>query len=120
MATSTQFIDHLTEQLALGDRFTVRKMFGEYALYLDGKVVALACDNSLFVKPSEAGTRLAPTLPRRPPYPGAKAYPVADELLDCPQALQELLVQTALLMPAPKPRKPAAARRPRGKGPPAR
>ena len=36
--------------------------------------------NSLFVKPSAAAKELAPDLPQRPPYPGAKNYPVADEL----------------------------------------
>jgi TfoX/Sxy family transcriptional regulator of competence genes len=111
MATSTEFVDYVAEQIALGDRLTRKKMFGEYALYVDGKVVAFACDNSLFVKPSAAVARLAPGLPQRPPYPGAKDYPVADELLDDSDALRRLIVETALLMPAPKPKKPAGARR---------
>jgi hypothetical protein len=67
MATSTEFVDYVAEQIALGDRLTRKKMFGEYALYVDGKVVAFACDNSLFVKPSAAVARLAPGLPQRPP-----------------------------------------------------
>jgi TfoX/Sxy family transcriptional regulator of competence genes len=29
---------------------TARKMFGEYAVYLDGVVVALVCDDRLYVK----------------------------------------------------------------------
>jgi TfoX/Sxy family transcriptional regulator of competence genes len=33
-----------------------RYMFGEYAIYCDGKVVALVCDNQLFVKPSDAAS----------------------------------------------------------------
>jgi TfoX/Sxy family transcriptional regulator of competence genes len=113
MATSTEFVDYVAEQIALGERLTRKKMFGEYALYVDGKVVAFACDNSLFVKPSAATARLASGLPQRPPYPGAKNYPVADELLDDSDALRELIVETALLMPAPKPKKPAGARRSR-------
>lgn len=114
MATDRDFIDYVTEQAALGDRLSHKKMFGEYALYVDGKVVAFACDNSLFVKPSAAAATLAPTLPQRPPYPGAKDYPVADELLDDTDAIRRLLVETAALMPVPKPRKPAATAR-RGK-----
>lgn len=81
-------------------------MFGEYALYVDGKVVAFACDNSLFVKPSQAVARLAPNLPQRPPYPEAKDYPVADELLDDSDSIRNLILETALLMPPSKPRKP--------------
>lgn len=110
MATDRDFIDYVMEQAGLGSRLTSKKMFGEYALYLDGKVVAFACDNSLFIKPSAAAAARAPDLPQRPPYPGAKDYPVADELLDDPDALQCLLTETATLMSAPKPAKPRQTR----------
>lgn len=106
MATGQDFVDYVVEQVGLGSRLTFRKMFGEYALYLDGKVVAFACDNSLFIKPSDAVATLAPDLPGRPPYPGAKDYPVADELLDDTDLLRRLITETAALMPPPKPAKP--------------
>lgn len=102
MATNQNFVEYVAEQVGLGDRLTYKKMFGEYALYLDGKVVAFACDNSLFVKPSQAAKNLVPNLPQQPPYPGAKNYPVADELLDDANVLRHLIVETALLMPLPK------------------
>lgn len=105
MATDKDFIDCITEQAALGSRLRHRRMFGEYALYVDDRVVALACDNSLFVKPSAAAERLAPHLPLRAPYPGARAHPVADELLDDSERLRELLLETAALMPLPKARR---------------
>ena len=110
MATDKSFVDYVVEQASLGDALTYRKMFGEYALYHAGKVVALACDNSLFVKPSSAIRDLGPYLPQSPPYPGAKAHPVADELLDDSEALRTLLLATSLSLPLPKPRK---QRRPR-------
>ena len=110
MATDRDFVDYVTEQVGLGGRLTRKKMFGEYALYLDGKVVAFACDNSLFVKPSQAVANLALDLPQRPPYPGAKDYPVADELLDDSDSIRRLIIETASLMPAPKPRKPRNAK----------
>lgn len=109
MATDSDFINYVGEQAALGERLTYKKMFGEYALYVDGKVVAFACDNSLFVKPSAAAATLAPKLPQRPPYPGAKDYPVADELLDDSDAIRRLFLETAALMPVPKPRKSAVS-----------
>lgn len=118
MATGLDFVEFVAEQVGLGSRLTFKKMFGEYALYLDGKVVAFACDNSLFVKPSPAAAALAPGLPQRPPYPGAKNYPVADELLDDTDALRRLIVETAELMPAPKQptaRKKKSGRKPRGR-----
>ena len=112
MATDLHFVAYVIEQAGLGGRLTYKKLFGEFALYLDGKVVAFACDNSLFIKPSEAAHRLAPTLPKGPPYPEAKDYPIADELLDDPEALRRLIVETAALMPPPKEKKPAKAKLP--------
>jgi len=108
MATEQSFVDYVTEVAGLGSRLTHKKMFGEYALYLDGKVIAFACDNSLYIKPSKAVVALAPDLPQGPPYPGAKDYPIADELLDDPEALRRLIEDTAALMPLPKPKKPKA------------
>lgn len=110
MATEATFIDYITELARLGPRLTHKKMFGEYAFYVDGKVVAFACDNSLFVKPSEAAAALAPELPKGPPYPGAKDHIVADALLDEPERLHALLVETSVLMPAPKAKKPGKAK----------
>ncbi len=112
MATDQDFADYVVEQVALGDRLSRKRMFGEYAFYVDGKVVGFACDNSFFVKPSAAGGAFVLTLPRKPPYPGARDYLVADELLDDAERIQRLILETAALMPMPKPRKPAAARKP--------
>jgi TfoX/Sxy family transcriptional regulator of competence genes len=108
MATAPSFIDHILETVRFGERLTYRKLFGEYALYLDEKVVAFVCDNSLFIKPSKAVASLAPDLPQGPPYPGAKDYPIADELLDDPDGLRRLIEETAALMPLPKPKKKPA------------
>lgn len=110
MATDKSFVDFVVEQADLGDALTYKKLFGEYALYHAGKVVAFACDNSLFIKPSAASQTLAPDLPQGPPYPGAKDYPVADELLDEPDALRELLLATSTALPSPKPKKPRRTR----------
>ena len=104
MATDRIFVDYVAEQLGLGARLGHKKMFGEYALYIDGKVVAFACDNSLFIKPNEAVAKLHPDLPRRPPYPEAKDHPVADELLDDSEALRRVFIDSAAVLPAPKSR----------------
>jgi TfoX/Sxy family transcriptional regulator of competence genes len=104
MATARDFIDYIAEQADLGEALTHRRMFGEYGLYLHGKVIAFACDNSLFVKAAPGTEALTAALPRRPPYPGAKDYPVADELLDDGEALRALLVATEAALPAAKPK----------------
>lgn len=102
MATNQSFVDYVAEQSQLAGSLTFKRMFGEYALYLGGKVVAFACDNSLFIKASAETAALTASLPQRPPYPGAKDYPVADELLDEPEQLHALLLATERAMPPPK------------------
>ena len=102
MATDLSFIACIADQSRLQDRLTHKKMFGEYALYLDGKVDAFACDNSLFVKPAQATLQLTADLPQQSPYPGAKLHPVADALLDEPDLLRDLLLATGQAMPAPR------------------
>lgn len=112
MATNKNFVTYVVEQAGLGTALTYKMMFGEYALYHGGKVIAFVCDNSLLIKPSSASKELAPGLPLRPPYPGAKDFPVADELLDDSDALKALLLATSAALPLPKPK---SSRRARGK-----
>ncbi|OPZ12708.1 MAG: hypothetical protein BWZ07_01093 [Alphaproteobacteria bacterium ADurb.BinA280] len=106
MATDLSFVEFISEQAALGARISHKKMFGEYAIYVDTKMVGLACDNSLFVKPTAMTSDLTAGLPVRGPYPGAKPHPVVDELLDEPDRLRQLLLATAACMPEPKLRAP--------------
>ncbi len=74
MSTSADTIIYLSDQLTqLGDRIRTRKMFGEYALYCDQKVVALVCDDQLYLKVTEPGlAMLGPTYQQASPYPGSK------------------------------------------------
>lgn len=89
---------------------SARKMFGEYALYLDGKVVALVCDDRLFVKPLAEARALLAGAEEAPPYPGAKPHLVADAWLDEPDTLAGALRAVAAVLPPPKPRKAKAPR----------
>ncbi len=106
MATSERTIDFLLDQLGSVPGMRARKMFGEYALYCGEKVVALVCDDQLFVKltaPGKAlvGDRYAEGFP----YPGAKAALLvgAGDLEDH-ERLAELIRVTAAALPAPRPK----------------
>jgi TfoX/Sxy family transcriptional regulator of competence genes len=105
MATTAATIDHLLDTLAPLP-LTTRKMFGEYALYLDGKVVALVCDDQLFLKPTPRTVAALPDAPLAPPYPGAKGYLLATDALDDPAPVITALRSLAEDLPAPKPKKP--------------
>lgn len=76
VATDISFVDYVTEQSGLRERITHKKMFGEYGIYIDGKVVAFACDNSLFVKAAAATAAMTANLPRRPPIPWQSPIPL--------------------------------------------
>jgi TfoX/Sxy family transcriptional regulator of competence genes len=79
MATQKATVDFILAKLRDSKRFSVRVMFGEYALYADGTVVALICDNLLYVKIVPASKELEPLCEQGPPYPGAKPYYIVEE-----------------------------------------
>ena len=82
-------------------------MFGEYALYCDEKVVALICDDQLFVKITPAGKELVgDRYAEGTAYPGAKPSMLvsADDLEDHERLCDVICVTTAGL-PPPKPKK---------------
>ncbi len=80
MATKQSTIDFLLDQLARLDGVSARKMFGEFAIYVDGKIVGLVCDDSLFLKPTaEVRLYLGENCAEEPPYPSAKPHLVVDE-----------------------------------------
>jgi TfoX/Sxy family transcriptional regulator of competence genes len=103
MASDQGFVDHLCERVALGSALTTKKMFGEYAVYLDGKVVALVCDNQLFVRPTPSGRALLKTVVEESPFPKAKLHFLIEDF-DDRLSLQQLLKATALALPTPKPK----------------
>jgi len=112
MSTKQSTIDYFLDQLAPLPGVAARKMFGEYALYWDGKVVALVCDDAFFLKITEPGKK---ALGRRYaegfPYPGAKPWIVVDEsFLEDRERLCALVRQTAEALPAPKPKAPKKKR----------
>jgi DNA transformation protein and related proteins len=110
MASDLNFVEFVRDQMASAGEIMFKKMFGEYAIYLDQKVVALVCDNQLFVKPTVAGRAKIAHLVEAPPYSGAKPFFLIEEQLDNSQWLSELIQLTASELPAPKPKKPKSSK----------
>lgn len=103
MSTQSDTIDFILAKLGDYDRFTTRKMFGEYALYADGKVVALVCDDQLYIKIVPASSALADICEQDAPYPGAKPYYLLEEhQLSAIKNLSEILVEIAKALPEKK------------------
>ncbi len=110
MSTTQQTVEFICAQSGLAQRISARKMFGEYALYVDGKVVALVCDDTLFVKPTAMGAAVLGAVDLQPPYPGAKPHFCITEQLDDREMLQRVLLLTAEAMPTPKAKAPAKSK----------
>ena len=79
MATQKAYVDFILAKLHESGRFSARAMFGEYALYADGQVVALICDDRLYVKMLPVSRELESQCEQGEPYPGAKPHYLVDE-----------------------------------------
>jgi len=105
MASDLSFVEYVRDQISGAGQVSFKKMFGEFAIYCDGKVVALVCDNQLFVKPTDSGRASLEEVVEAAPYPGAKPYWLIGEQLDDQRSIANLIALTASALPVPKPRK---------------
>jgi TfoX/Sxy family transcriptional regulator of competence genes len=104
MGTALASIEHMLDTIPL--TLTFKKMFGEYALYLDGIVVAFVCDDTLFIKPTPGALAILPDAERGPAYPGSKDYIIGSEALDEPELCARALRAVVADAPPPKVKKP--------------
>lgn len=105
MGSQQSTVDYLMEQAERAGALSARKMFGEFALYCDGKTVAFVCDDQLFIKPTEPGREFLGAVEEGHPYPGSKPYfLITGDRWDDGDWLAELIRTTADALPLPKPK----------------
>jgi DNA transformation protein and related proteins len=104
MTTKESTAEYITDQLAGVPDISTRKMFGEYALYCGKKVVALICDEKLFIKITEQGREfVGERYTEGFAYKGAKASLYIDaDLLEDREWISMLIQITAEHVPEPK------------------
>ncbi len=107
MAAKESTIGYITDQLIDISNIATRKMFGEYALYVGKKVVALICDDTLFVKITEQGKEFVGKYYKEGfAYKGAKvSMRISEDLIENRKWLSELIEITEENLPEPKPKK---------------
>lgn len=111
MASDLNFVKFVVDQIDDSCDVSYRMMFGEYALYSKAKVVALICDDQLFVKATVAGRSFIGDVVEAPPYPGAKlAFLIQDKIEDG-EWLTQLITLTEEELPKPKPKKKKKSKR---------
>jgi len=105
MASDKSFVEFIVDQIENVGQITFKKMFGEYAVYSDGKVVALVCDNQLFIKPTEGGRAFIGNVVEAPAYPGAKPGFLIDDRIEDRQWISNLIRITNEELPVQKMKK---------------
>ena len=106
MASDLAFVEYVCDQARDAGHISFKKMFGEYAIYLENKVVALVCDDQLFVKQTKVGRALLQAVVESPPYPGAKNHFLIGENIEERDLMSKLFKVTSSEIPEPKPKKP--------------
>lgn len=102
MASRRETADFVLEQLGHPGRFTVRYMFGEYAVYADGKTVAFIYHDQLYARVAPGSEELARTCEKVPMWPGSRQrYLVTEEELVGNRHLPEILLGMAGRLPVP-------------------
>ena len=105
MSSDPGFVEYICDQLQDAAEISSRKMFGEWAIYSGPKVVALVCDDRLFVRPTAAGRAFIGEPVEAPPYPGAKLHFLIEDRIDERGWLTGLIRVTEHEIPVPKPKK---------------
>jgi len=105
MANDPDFVNFVVDQIDESRDVSFRHMFGGTTLYSRGKVVALICDDQLFVKPTDAGRSYIGDVVEAPPYPGAKNSFLIEDRIEDREWLTELVRITEAALPPPKPKK---------------
>ena len=106
MSPDPEFVKYVCDQISEAGRVRSRKMFGEFAIYCDDKVVALVCDDRLFVKMTPGGRAFVGETVESPPYPSAKPHFLIEDRIEDREWLTQLVRLTARELPAPKPKRP--------------
>jgi TfoX/Sxy family transcriptional regulator of competence genes len=100
MSTEKTTVEFLLGKLGNSHRIRVRAMFGEYALYVDNKVVGLICNDQLYIKIVSASKSLEKICEQDSPFQGAKnQYVVEESQYDL---LDEIIFNIAKSLPEPK------------------
>ena len=103
MATTSEYIEYLCEQIkGVGD-IRYKKMFCEYIVYVNEKPIIIVCDNTTFVKKLDCIEEAMKNAEVGFPYKGAKEHYVLD--IDNPEFCKKILTELEKVTPVPKPRK---------------
>ena len=104
MASTVDFVEYVCDQISGAGNISYKKMFGDYGIYCNEKIIGLICDNQFFVKKTKIGETLLTSAEEAPSYANAKPHFVIDFLEDR-EFLSNFIEKTFEELPMPKPKK---------------
>ena len=108
MPSNQNTVDFVIDQMSDAGDVSFKKMFGEYGIYCNGKMVASVCDDQLFVKPTMRGRAHIGDVVEASPYPGAKpSFLISADQWEDREWLSDLIRITADELPVSAKKKPA-------------
>lgn len=105
MSTHKSFVEFVIDQIKDQGKVRSRRMFGDYCIYYDNKVVALCCDDKLFIKPTKAGKDFILSQNNKedftpsPPFEGAKDWYLIQDKIEDSDYINELITITSNELP---------------------
>ncbi len=87
------FVEFVIDQIHSVGNISHKYMFGGCAIYRNKKVVALICDNQLYIRPTRMGKDFLGTVDEQSPYPGAKLHFLIEDT-DDGKKLRDLIMIT--------------------------
>lgn len=104
MATSREYALFVENLFRGVDGFSMKRMFGEYGIYLQGRVLGFLCDEQILLQDTPTARKLLPDAERKELFPGSKLFIIfSDE--GNHHLLQSVAQAMWVELPVPKPRK---------------
>lgn len=105
MASRTETVEYICDQIVGCGEVRYRKMFGEFMVYLNDKPIFMICDDILYVKINETSAKfLGNNNNQGFPYDGAKLHYIVDDI-DNRELMKELASGLEKITPIPKSKK---------------
>lgn len=103
MATTTEYIEYVCEQINDVGEIRYKKMFGEFMVYVNNKPIIIVCNNIPFVKKLDCIKDIMKNAETGFPYKGAKEHYILD--IDNREFCKFVIIELEKITPIPKPKK---------------
>lgn len=108
MPSTRNFVEFICDQLHGVGVLRIKKMFGEFFIYINDRPIILICDDTAFIKPHQALEAYLSDCLKAPPFRGAKQWYVLDA--DNQEQIQQAARIALPLTPIPIKKSPKKTR----------